>query len=63
MNFLLNENENLKQQNHLLMVELKRYQDQYHSDQAAISHLTRVSPSLFLNERQRRKKKSETTPP
>jgi len=48
MNFLLNENENLKQQNHLLMVELKRYQDQYHSDQATISHLTRVSSSSLF---------------
>ena len=62
MNFLLNENENLKQQNHLLMVELKRYQDQYQSDQATISHLSRVSYPLSFqpqNGREEEKKKKK----
>lgn len=42
MDFILQENENLKQQNQLLVAELKKYQVQYQTDQATIANLTRV---------------------
>jgi len=47
MNSLLNENEALKQQNQLLVEELRRYQTQYQNDQATIANLSRVCPLPF----------------